>query len=120
MKRRDYVVLILLLALALIAQRLLHGSREPAGVAVISVSGAVVGKSRLDMDSIARNVGAAGPFEAICEDGAMRMVFSACEDGLCVKQGAIRMSGQSIVCLPNQVSIVLQGAADGGMDAVSH
>ena len=120
MKRRDYVILIVLLSLALISQRLLHAQREPAGVAVISVSGKVVGKMRLDIDGISKNQGMLGPFSLTCEKGAVRMLTSTCDDEFCIRQGAIRMAGQSIVCLPNQVTVALSSAADGGMDAVAH
>lgn len=108
-----------MLAVALIAQRVVSTRREPAGLAVVSVSGEMVGKLQLDRDGTFKHTGAEGRFEVSCDDGEVRMVSSTCADGLCVKQGAIRMAGQTIVCLPNRVSIRLDGAANGGMDAVT-
>ncbi len=46
----------------------------------------------------------------------VRMVDSACRDKLCVHEGLISESGNSIVCLPNRV--VLRLAGTGGTDTV--
>lgn len=120
MKRRDYWIILALVALALLAQGLIHAHRAPGASAVVSVSGAMAGKLPLEKDTVFRGRGAEGPFELAIEGGAVRMVSSTCKDQLCVKQGAIRMAGQTIVCLPNEVSVHLEGGADGGMDAVAH
>ena len=46
----------------------------------------------------------------------VRMVDSACRDKLCVHEGLIGESGNSIVCLPNRVVLRLVGV--GGADTV--
>lgn len=46
------------------------------------------------------------------------MVLSGCPTQDCVHTGTITRSGQSIVCLPARVSVVLTGGADNGVDAV--
>ena len=89
-------------------------------MALISVSGVVVGQMPVDKDSTSRDHGALGPFVVECKNGEVRMLSSTCPDSLCVKQGAIRTAGQSIICLPNQVTITLNHNAEGGMDAVAH
>ncbi len=116
MKQRDFLIIGGLIALALLAQGLIHGHRAPGAFAVISVSGAMVGKLPLSKDTVFHGQGA---YEVVVEGGAARMAASSCPDQLCVKQGAIRMAGQTIVCLPNQVTVRLEGDADGGLDAVS-
>lgn len=42
-------------------------------------------------------------------DGQARMTEADCPNHLCVKQGPVRCSGQSIVCLPNKVTVTLTG-----------
>ena len=42
-------------------------------------------------------------------DGQARMTEADCPNHLCVKQGPVRYSGQSIVCLPNKVTVTLTG-----------
>lgn len=53
----------------------------------------------------------------LSREGA-RMIASDCPTQDCVHTGTITRSGQSIVCLPARVSVVLAGGADSGVDAV--
>lgn len=49
------------------------------------------------------------------KDGKVRVVNSTCKDKLCVKEGWIDKIGESIVCLPNRISISI---ASGGNDKI--
>lgn len=46
------------------------------------------------------------------------MESAHCPDKLCVKQGSISKSGESIICLPNKIIIEFKGS-DGEVDAVT-
>lgn len=48
--------------------------------------------------------------------GGARVISSTCPDQRCVKRGKILRAGESIVCLPNRVSIMLAG--EEALDAV--
>ncbi len=48
--------------------------------------------------------------------GGARVTDASCPDGDCIKRGIVRLSGESIVCLPNRISVVLSGA--NSLDAV--
>ena len=50
------------------------------------------------------------------ERGAARVTASDCPDQLCVRSRKIDAPGESIVCLPNRVSVVVEG--EGAADAV--
>ena len=39
----------------------------------------------------------------------VRICSASCPDKLCVKQGKITKAGQSVICLPNRVSVYLTG-----------
>ena len=119
MKRIDIIILASLLAMALIWQGALFARREPANALVVSASGEILTTASLDEDGSVTGEGALGPFEVEWISGAARMVNSACPDALCIKQGAVNMVGQTIACVPNQVSILLKGDAPGGVDAVT-
>ena len=54
----------------------------------------------------------------INEHGA-RMIDANCPDKLCVHQGEITKSNQTIVCLPNKVVVEFYDAAQGDFDAIS-
>ena len=50
------------------------------------------------------------------EDGAVRVAESDCENQICVKSGAIRRAGQSIVCAPARVAVTVEGEAAADAD----
>ena len=47
------------------------------------------------------------------KDGRVRMLEASCPNHLCIRQGWIRFEGQSIVCLPNKVTVIVRGTDDG-------
>ncbi|MCD8010034.1 MAG: NusG domain II-containing protein [Lachnospiraceae bacterium] len=50
----------------------------------------------------------------VIQDGRACITEASCPDGLCVGMGWISRSGQSIVCLPNQVVVeILSDGTDG-------
>lgn len=55
----------------------------------------------------------------VVEDGKVKMKEADCPDGLCVKQGAISKTGETIVCLPNRVVIEIEGGQENDLDGVS-
>ena len=56
----------------------------------------------------------------IIEDGHVSMAYSDCANQVCVDTGAIHLSGDSIVCLPNKVMVEITGGGkDGDVDVIS-
>lgn len=56
----------------------------------------------------------------VIENGKAYLNYSDCPDHTCEKTGKIRYVGESIVCLPNKVSITITGESLGdGTDFVS-
>lgn len=60
--------------------------------------------------------------EVVVMYGEVRVKEANCPDQLCVKSGAIRSSGQVIVCLPHKVVIRITGAGDkpSDVDDIAH
>lgn len=52
------------------------------------------------------------------DDGKVLMERASCKNQVCVHTGRISHAGQSIVCLPNRVSVTIEGEG-GEYDAVS-
>ena len=56
----------------------------------------------------------------VIENGEAYMSYADCPDRVCVKRGRVRYVGQSIICLPNKVTVTVRGqASSGGVDLVS-
>jgi hypothetical protein len=53
------------------------------------------------------------------KSGQARVISSPCMNKTCVSSGAIHRHGQWIACLPNGVSLVVEGAAQNEADAAA-
>ena len=118
----DALVAAVVVALAIACAAVFwSGGGEGGLTAVISVDGEE--QERVDLSALAEpeeRVLQAGGYTLHLEltrEGAC-MVSSDCPTQDCVHTGTITRSGQSIVCLPARVSVVLTGGADSGVDAV--
>lgn len=119
MKKRD-LLLILGIVVAIAATYVVFVMVKPeARVAVVRVDGQVV--KRLPLDNNAQYAIDQGEKHnlVVIESGKAFMEEASCPDKVCINQGKKHRSGQSIVCLPNKVSIELEGGAVEALDAVS-
>lgn len=58
--------------------------------------------------------------KVIIKDGQVQIIEASCHNQICVKQGAISMPGQTIICLPNKVVVEILSNSEGGdIDVVS-
>ena len=53
----------------------------------------------------------------VIEGGKVYMEWADCPDKLCINQGKIAKTGQTIICLPNKVMVTIKGEA-GEYDAI--
>lgn len=110
-RKHDLLLVLAVLAAAvlLFAGRKLFFSKSPAAVTV-SVDGAEVMTLDLnqDCDEIIESPGG-GTNRLVIKDGAVHMEEASCPDKVCIKQGAVSETGQSIVCLPNRVIVTITG-----------
>ena len=53
----------------------------------------------------------------VIENGEAYMKYADCPDGVCKSTGRIKYNGQSIICLPNRVSVMIESGemGDGGL-----
>ena len=49
-----------------------------------------------------------GQNHLVIQDGCARIEEADCPDKLCVKQGTVSESGESLVCLPNRVVVAVK------------
>lgn len=111
MKKRDIVLITLLLAaaLALYFGAQLLGADEVSSV-VVTIDGAEVLRKPLavnDSYEIRQDDGSVNVIAV--ENGAVYMKEANCRDGLCVQQGRMRSAAKTIVCLPHKLVVTLSG-----------
>lgn len=94
---------------------------DPTGAQVIvRVQGEQVAAFSLAQDQTYEIAGADGGTNVlVIEHGTARIESADCPDELCVQMGKISRSGQSIICLPHQVVVEIQGGKEAEADAVA-
>jgi len=116
---------ILIVALALLAAGGLwlfaqRGASLPVTTVVATVDGVEVLRRPLVMNATYEIPNEEGLVNIICvENGEVYMHEANCRDGLCIRQGRMRNTAKTIVCLPNKLVIRIDSASNGGVDAVS-
>lgn len=116
--RTDVVVIVSLLLLSAIVLLVVFLTRQEGARVTVTVDGVTVGEYPLGVDGVyeLRN----GANVLTVEDGRAYMSYSSCPDHLCENTGRIKYVGETIVCLPNKVTVTVIGEDDGsGVDFVS-
>ena len=113
---RDLVLAGSLLLAAVILLLVVNGSRESGGVAVVRVDGVETERLPLSVNGTFPLNG--GSNILIIQDGQAWMSEANCPDLICVRQGKIHYSGQVITCLPNRLTVTIEGGESGGVDLI--
>ena len=115
--RLDIVLIAVLLLFSLSFLLITLFNKREGAVALVEVDGAVVGRYPLSVDGVFVLNG--GTNVLIIEEGTARLVESHCPDRTCELTGRVRYVGQTIVCLPNRLSVTVTGDTQNGVDFVS-
>ena len=113
---------VLLIGILLVAVYLF--TRTPGARVVVSIDGTEVARYALseevdvEVQSLAKTP-AEGHNRLIIHDGKAHMEEADCPDRLCVGQGEIYRTNESIICLPHRVTIRIVGAEESAPDAIA-
>ena len=121
MKKNDFILAGVILAISLLVLGYLYFYRHTGSEVIVSVEGRVTARYALDEDRVVTISGKDGGTNImVIEDKTVHLSDASCPDLLCVKQGEISYTGQSIVCLPNQVVVEIAGGnEDAELDAIA-
>ena len=114
--RADLILIAALLALAGILFLALNHGRQEGGVAVVRVDGVEVERHSLSLNGTFPLNG--GSNILVIRDGQAWLSEANCPDHICVKQGRIHYTGQVITCLPNRLTVTVEGGESDGIDLV--
>ena len=116
----DAALIVLLAALALVIMLCLDFEVSDGSYACVYVDAEPSGEYPLYEDREIVIEGYNGSRNVlVIEDGRAYMKEASCPDRLCMHQGRIDKSGQTIVCLPNRVVIEIKNGEGGGYDAIT-
>ena len=115
--RIDVIVISAILAISLLCLILVSVTKKEGSLAVVEIDGYKVAEYPLDTDGVFELNG--GTNVLVIENAVAYLSYSDCPDHTCELTGKIRYVGQTIVCLPNKISITIKGDASDGVDLVS-
>ena len=112
-KKRDIIIIALLLACALALYLVSQVSLSAeASTVVVTLDGEEVLRRPLAMEDTYEIAQEDGSVNVIAvKDGAVFMQEANCRDGLCIRQGKMRNGAKTIVCLPHKIVVQLTGDA---------
>lgn len=113
----DIIVIASLLLLSVIILLTVNLTREPGAFVEITVDGNIVAEYPLDKDGVYELNG--GTNTLTVKGGEAYMTYSSCPDHTCENTGKVRHAGQTIVCLPNKLTVTVKGESDDSVDLVS-
>ena len=116
-KRRIDAILIGALLIISAVLYFVINSGTAGGEAVVRVKGEVVERHKLSESGTYPLNG--GTNILVIEDGYAYICEADCPDKYCMKQGKIHYTGQCLTCLPNKLTVTIEGGEDNGIDFVS-
>lgn len=112
MNRRDWILAVVLLLTAAVGMLAVHFAGTDGGSEVrITVGGEVYGTWPLSKDRTIEVNTSYGHNVVVIADGEVFMQDADCPDRYCIRQGAIKSTNKSIICLPHKLVVEVTGEA---------
>ena len=120
MKKNDIILVIGICLIAVVAICFFLLNKKEGTKVIISVGGEVYKEVNLSENQVI-NI-KTDEDENILEikNGYATMREANCPDQLCVYQKSISKQGESIVCLPHQVIVTIEGKEDSSLDSIAN
>ncbi len=112
-------LLIAILVIASVAIMVTSTATEPGAQAVVYVGGEKTMIVPLDVYARYEVEGKKGLCTFIVDEYGICMIQSPCPHHFCIQQGYINMSGQSIVCVPNEITIRVIHSENSSIDGIT-
>lgn len=117
MKKRDFILIGAILGAILLVFGITTLIKEDGAYVVVRVDGEEVERYSLSENGEYELNGGTNILRI--EDGKAYLVSATCPDHLCVNQGKIDQTGETITCLPNRLTVTVYGAdKDDGVELV--
>ena len=116
-RRIDIIVIASLLLISTLVLLFINLTKKEGAVATVTVDGVTVAEYSLNKDGVYTING--GTNILTVKDGVAYMTYSNCPDHICERTGRVKYVGETIVCLPNKITVTVTGDSDNGVDLVS-
>ena len=116
MKKRDIILIASILAIAIALFLVVELTKEEGAGVTVKVDGVKVAEYSLSKNGTYPLNG--GTNILVIENGKAYLTDANCPDKLCVHQGKISRTGETITCLPNKLTVTVFGAEES-LDLIS-
>lgn len=116
MKKRDIILIASILTVAIALFLIVELTKEEGAGVTVKIDGVKVAEYSLAKDGTYPLGG--GTNILVIENGKAYLTDANCPDKLCVHQGKIAMTGETITCLPNKLTVTVFGTEES-VDLVS-
>ena len=116
MKKRDLILIASILLVAIALFLVVEMTKEEGAGVTVKVDGIEVAEYSLAKNGTYSLNG--GTNILVIEDGKAYLSDANCPDKLCVHQGKISMTGETITCLPNKLTVTVFGTEES-IDLIS-
>ena len=115
--KNDLIVIVALILLSVLFLLFSNIFKKDGAYAEVTVNGEVVGSYPLVSDGTYTLNG--GTNILVIDGGTAYLSYSDCPDHTCENIGRIKHVGETIICLPNHLTVTVVGEADDYVDFVS-
>lgn len=113
MKKGDFVLIIIILVVGISSFAAFWFKGEDAKFAVITVNGADYMSLSLNTDTTVRIPESGDSYNIVTiKNGTVQISEADCPDKICVNHSSISRVGETIICLPHKLSIMITGNSD--------
>ena len=113
--RKDIIFISAILLLSIAILLVFTLTKKDGATVTVEIDGKVSGEYPLSVDG--EFILNGGTNVLTIENGTARISDSSCPDHICENKGKIKYVGQTIVCLPNKLTVTVTGESeDGGVD----
>ncbi len=115
-RKNDVLLLtaVLFICLAAAVGRLIAGGAHGNGMILVTSDGREIGRYPLSADTeFVVEAPDGGSNTVVIRDGGCYVREADCPDGICMRRGRIDKNGESIVCLPHRLVILVSGGESG-------
>lgn len=118
-KRNDIILIVLIVLASIFLFVAMVIKQEDGGIVVLKVGGETYKDFPLLEDMTYTMEFEDGRYNTIViKDGYVEISDASCPDQICVNHRKIQKSGETIVCLPNQLVIEIKGSSQSDLDAI--
>ena len=114
MKKRDFILIGAILAAVLVMFAVMTLTKKEGAYVIVRVDGNETARYSLHEDGEYELNGGTNILRI--EDGKAFLIDADCPDHLCVNQGKIWRSGETITCLPNRLTVTVVGGVENDVE----